>query len=327
MNDNYLEVLQQYDGETIEVRRGRGAWICERSDGRKLLREYRGSVRRLEFEETVLAKLQTQGIRLVDQYVRNQEGNLITCAGDGAHYILKDWFTDRECLLADSREILTAVGWIARLHLALRSVGWQEEWDLGSILPPGPAKEMERHNREMKRVRTYVSHKRKKNAFELCVMQHFSPWYEQAVAAQEGLAFLENGQRGNRLFLCHGDLNQHHLLMRGNEAIFIEFNQMHRGCQIRDLYHFMRKVMEKHDWNEWLGRAMMEAYDRILPLSREDHDSLYYLFLYPEKYWKQLNYYYNTNKAWAPARSVEKLYRLEQQQENRNRFLASIREN
>ncbi len=36
------------------VRRGRGAWICEYPDGLKLLKEYRGTVKRLEFEDAVL---------------------------------------------------------------------------------------------------------------------------------------------------------------------------------------------------------------------------------------------------------------------------------
>ncbi len=326
MNDNYLEVLEQYEGETAEVRRGRGAWICERSDGRKLLKEYRGSVKRLEFEETVLAELKARGIRLVDQYVRNRDGALLTAAGDGVKYILKDWFADRECSLNEGREILTAAEWIARLHRVLREIPWQEEWDLGSMLPPALEEEMKRHSREMKRVRAYISRKRKKTEFELCVMQHFASFYEQALAAQEGLELLEKQQESGRLFLCHGDLNQHHVLLRGQEAVFIEFNQMHRGNQMTDLYHFMRKVMEKHDWNEKLGMAMMERYDQVLPLGKEDRECLFYLFLYPEKYWKQLNYYYNANKAWVPARSVDKLKGLERQQESRGRFLERIRE-
>ena len=43
----------------------------------------------------------------------------------------------------------------------------------------------------------------------------------------------------------------------------IEFNRMHLGMQMEDLYHFMRKVMEKHDWNLKLGSSMLEAYSRI----------------------------------------------------------------
>ena len=325
MNDCYLEVLQQYEGETLEVRRGRGAWICERNDGLKLLKEYRGTLRRLEFEEAVLHELRDQGIQAVDQYVRNRDGELITAAPDGTKYILKDWFPDRECNLKDGREILTCTGRIAGLHRALRQIAWKEDWNLGSIVPPGIAEEMRRHSREMKRVRNFISGKRKKSEFELCVMQHFEEFYEQALRAQDELELLWRKQGQDRLFLCHGDLDQHHVLVGSADVAFIEFNQMHRGCQIADLYRFMRKVMEKHGWNERLGLAMIESYDHVLPVDREDRECLYYLFLYPEKYWKQLNYYYNANKAWIPPKNVEKLKAIEEQQEGRNRFLSNIR--
>ena len=53
MNDSYLEVLKQYEGEVTNVRRGRGAWICEYPDGLRLLKEYRGTIKRLEFEDAV----------------------------------------------------------------------------------------------------------------------------------------------------------------------------------------------------------------------------------------------------------------------------------
>ena len=325
MNDSYLEVLQQYEGETVNVRRGRGAWICERSNGIKLLKEYRGTLKRLEFEETVLQKLQEQGGWAVDQYVRNQEDSLLTTAEDGTKYVLKDWFLDRECNLKDTGEILTAVSHIAGLHRAFRKIPWQEPWNLGSMLPPGMGEEMKRHTREMKRVRNFISSKRKKSEFELCVMQHFDAFMAQALEAQKGLELLGANQSENRLFLCHGDLDQHHILMRYDGVDFIEFNQMHCGDQMTDLYRFMRKVMEKHAWNERLGAAMMEAYERAMPISQTDRTYLYYLFLYPEKYWKQLNYYYNANKAWIPAKSVEKLKNLELQQEERNRFLSKIK--
>lgn len=324
MNDNYLDVMEQYEGETLEVRRGRGAWIFERSDGVKLLKEYRGSIKRLEFEETVLGELKARGIGSVDQYVRNRSGELVTAAEDGTKYILKDWFVNRECNLKDSREILAAVTWIARLHQAFRQIPWQEEWDLGSIVPPRLSVEMKRHTREMKRVRTFVSGKRKKSEFELCVMEHFSEFYGQALDAQNGLELLEGRQDQSRLFLCHGDLNQHHLLMGAGDVAVIEFNQMHRGKQMADLYHFMRKVMEKHGWDERLGLAMTEGYDKVLPMDEEDRKCLYYLFLYPEKYWKQLNYYYNANKAWTPVRNVEKLRSLKEQQGARVRFLERL---
>lgn len=162
MNDNYLDVLRKYEGEEWEVRRGRGAWICQSPRGIKLLKEYRGSLKRLEFEEAILQELKNQGICQVDQYIRNQDGELITTGDDGTKYILKDWFADRECNLKDSREVLSAVAWMARLHRAFRTISWREEWNLGSMQPPGLSEEMERHSREMKRVRMFIRNKRKK---------------------------------------------------------------------------------------------------------------------------------------------------------------------
>ena len=126
-------------------------------------------------------------------------------------------------------------------------------------------------------------------------------------------------------FLCHGDLDQHHILPGKQEAVFIEFSQMHLGHQVSDLYRFMRKVMEKHGWDEYLGGAMLDAYDAVQPMGAKERQYLYFLFLYPEKYWKQLNYYYNANKAWIPEKNVEKLKTLESQREARGRFLSRIK--
>ena len=58
MNDKYEEVLKQYALQVRGVRRGRGAWICETDQGMKSLKEYQGTLKRLEFEDQVLCQLQ-----------------------------------------------------------------------------------------------------------------------------------------------------------------------------------------------------------------------------------------------------------------------------
>ena len=266
MNERTTEVLEQYELEVQSKRRGRGAWICETSQGLKLLREYKGTVKRLEFEEQIMNVLQNQKTCRTDQYMRNREGELLSVA------------------------------------------------------------EMERHNREIVRTRNYIRKKRRKSDFERAVSGSFAIFYEQAQEAAGGLkAQIErNGEPEN--YLCHGDLNQHHILLaEENEMAVIEFNRMHRGVQVEDLYHFTRKILEKHGWDLRLGMRLLETYDRILPLNAQERTYLYYLFLYPEKYWKQLNFYYNAGKAWIPVRSIEKLQKLEEQQTARNLFLEAIR--
>lgn len=347
MNEKYVEALEQYEMDIISVRKGRGSWICETKNGCRLLKEYRGTVKRLEFEDQVLGILDTRGSLRADRYIRNKEGGLLTVTGDGTRYILKDWFVDRECNIRDGFEIRQALSRLAMLHSQLRTVEFKEEWSMGSSLSQPLEEELERHTREMQRTRNYIRSKRKKSDFELCVIGNYDRFFSQAQEAVKGIQGLWTGgeeeaeyeydsleaaeirkpagSKGEKpVFLCHGDLDQHHVLMGPGYTAVIEYNRMHMGIQIADLYRFMRKVMEKHGWDEELGMSMLDSYERVLPMDHEERSCLYYLFLYPEKYWKQLNFYYNANKAWIPGRNIDKLHGLEDQQQQRNSFLKRL---
>ena len=327
MNDWSAEVTGTYGLQVENLRKGRGAWILETDGGLKLLKEYKGSVKRLEFEEQVLAAVNGQSGLKVDQYQRNLEGGLLSVAEDGTKYIVKDWFSDRECNLKDMREVLFAVRQTAMLHRLFRNVCHKEEWNLKSMVSPPLYEAMERHNREFKKARAFIRGKRKKSEFELCVIASYDEFYQQAAEAKEGMEalFLKEGKTlMEQYHVCHGDLDQHHLLMGDTYVAVTEFSRMHLGLQVEDLYHFLRKVMEKNDWDRALGRAMLEAYERVLPFGSLEKKCLYYLFLYPEKYWKQMNFYYNANKAWIPVRNTEKLLGLKRQQEARMRFVNSL---
>lgn len=327
MNDWNTEVIGQYELEVEAMRKGRGAWIFETDRGLKLLKEYKGSVKRLEFEELVLGAMAEAGSLKVDQYMRNREGELVSAAGDGTRYVVKDWFSDRECDLKDTGEILSVVRQIAVLHKLLRNVEAREEWNLKSMISPPLYEAMDKHNRELKKARTFIREKRRKNEFELSVIGSFDGFYDQALHAAKGMAelFLREGEAlKDSYYVCHGELNQHHILMGRSYVAVTEFSKMHLGLQVEDLYYFMRKVMEKHDWSCSLGASMLEAYERVLPMSPVERECLCYLFLYPEKYWKQINFYYNANKAWIPARNAEKIENIRAQQERRERFIEVI---
>ena len=321
MYDQYTEALEQYEMQVHAVRKGRGAWICETDRGIRLLKEYRGTAKRLEFEDEVLSCLDLEGVLRADRYVRNREGSLLSVSGDGTRYVLKEWFDEPECDLKDARQVRLAVSRLATLHQMLRAVSIKEEWDMGSIRAESLREEFARHNREMKKARAFIRTKRVKTEFELSVMGSFDRFFEQAQQASRGLSKLLGREDALKTALCHGSIDQHHLLMGDGYTAIIEYNQLHLGLQAEDLYRLMRKVMERQGWDVWLGKMMMEAYEAVRPMEAVERESLYYMFLYPEKYWKQLNFYYNTNKAWISARNIEKLKVLEEQQSAREQFL------
>lgn len=92
-----------------------------------------------------------------------------------------------------------------------------------------------------------------------------------------------------------------------------------------DLYDFLRKILEKNNWDTRTGIGVIEAYSRGRTLSAEEKKVFFALLLYPEKYWKQLDFYYNSKKAWVSAKNHEKLKRICSQETERKQFLSDVK--
>lgn len=104
----------------------------------------------------------------------------------------------------------------------------------------------------------------------------------------------------------------------------VNFEKCLRDRQIRDLYLLMRKLLEKTDWPVALGRELMTAYEKAASVSAYAYIDLYYRLAYPEKFWKIVNFYYNSGKAWIPQRNQEKLDKLLAQEQQKKNFLETV---
>ena len=94
--------------------------------------------------------------------------------------------------------------------------------------------------------------------------------------------------------------------------------------QVTDLSNFMRKMLEKNDWNEELGFSLLESYEKVRPLTACEYKQLYIILLFPEKFWKIANHYYNSHKAWLSGRDIDKLDKVIAQEDLRVGFLEKL---
>ena len=82
--------------------------------------------------------------------------------------------------------------------------------------------------------------------------------------------------------------------------------------------------MEKHGWKERLGDSMINAYAAVKPLTEAEVEYLKIRLIYPEKFWKTAHAYYYSNKAWIPAKNIEKFKTVIRQTKEKERFLEKI---
>lgn len=330
MSERGLDVLDKYDVTVLRTAKVRGALMFETDNGAFILKEFKGSESRIGLEAGILNALAER--ICVETYVRNTEGGFVTESEEGIKYIVKTWHEGRECNVRDIKEVCLAVRILGWLHFELNKLedsGAFESNITDGANPENHAFETEslsdlfgRHNRELRRVRTYIKGRKSRNSFERLILDSFDMFNEQAVQA---LKTARNAEPAIPVRWCHGQFSHHHIVLGTRVNVITEFSHMHRGIQMDDLYYFARKVLEKNRWDLKLGKAIFDAYNSVRNISQEEWDYLYIMFLYPEKYWKQLNYYYNSNKVWIPEKNVDKLKTIISQQPAREIFLSELK--
>lgn len=330
MNDRAVSVLGNYEIEVLRTWKGRGAILCESDRGLLILKEYSGRRDRIVFQDALLERIKKQGFDGAESVLKTKGGEFIVYDQDRVPYILKTYFEGRECNVRDSRECIRAVKTLARLHTA----ACLREGDIAG-LEGQPRfrmdKEYEKHNKELRRVRKYLRGKGQKTNFEIFLLQQYDYFLQLALRAeQEAAACLKEGREGDgaTCYICHGDYQHHNILViQGDEErmAVVNFEKCICDNPVRDLYLFMRKLLEKSGWSSEVGSLLLNAYREERELEKEDYAQLYYRFLYPEKFWKIVNFYYNSGKAWIPGRNMEKLEKLLGQEQDKMRFLENYK--
>lgn len=310
--DYGLSTLEQYGLTAETTARTRGALLCRTQKGLLILREFTGSEKKLGKQQELLLALKEKGI-CVDSFLPNQEGSLVSRDKDDAAFTLQYWYEGRECDTKSREDILRSVSTLARLHTVMKLAPAEEyrEKSLREVYV--------RHNQEIRKIRKFIRKKGASGVFEKEFLASAEWFLKRGELALEMLE--ESGYEALRKeaweegAVCHGEYSQHNVLMMKGETAVTNFGHWSFDIQMSDLYRFMRKILEKYNWDLPLAREMLKAYHKIRPVSRREWENLKVRFTYPEKYWKLANYYYSHNKAWISEKNTEKLRILISQQE------------
>lgn len=332
MNDKAVALLEQYDVEVLRTRKGRGAYLCDTDQGVLIFKEYEGTESRLLLQDNLLRHVQAENKVKVDMIIPAKSGELLVKDKDGVRYILKTYYEGRECNIYEKEECLLAMELLAKLHGCMMQVPGLPQQNAETVQKgtPGPQnvtlREYEKHNNEMVRVRNYLRKKKQKQPLERRLYSVMDAYIAQAKQVtgdwRRYVQDLDLTEPADTYY--HGNYQYHNIIYYEKDWYIVNFEKCQQGSQVRDVYLLLRKLLEKNDWHPEFGRELLEAYKKLHPLSACDALDLYYRLSYPEKFWKIVNFYYNSPKAWIPERNMEKLEKLLRQEQNRQIFLEKV---
>lgn len=314
-------ILSQYEMEVYEVTKGRGTYICNTSKGKFVLTGFRGSKEKGDLLREYLSKLKNHGF-IVEQIEINKNGEAVTVDEEtGERYILKDYIAGPELNVNRVKELKDATTLLAEYHNISNDIEWKELE--GTMLCAQNVKEEKaRHYRELIKARNYMRSKKKKNDFERIYLSQYDGMFQ---IAKKSLDLLEKETEDViTTGIGHGDYNQHNVLFVDGHWQIVNFENFGMRWCILDVANFLRKMLEKNDWEINVGVEIIDAYRKKKPLTEADWEKLYALLLFPEKFWKVTNHYMNSRKTWISQRDIEKLKKVIEQEGKRLHFMQNL---
>lgn len=323
-------VFEQFGLSVYRTMRGRGAYICETNQGIKLLRETSYKEEKYAKEDYITRKLKEQGFAAVDVFERTMEGSLLAEDDDKKKYYLKSWFDAGECDVKSFHEVMNACGAIAKVHKFLKNITIvPEEVTFHMPVAISLEEKYSRKIREMKMVSNYLRKKKGKTDFERAAYESMGSFMQEATDTMNYMGRSSYPQVFCKAVatgvLAHGSCNHHNILNGRGYVAVVNFERATMNLPITDLYDFMRKILEKYNWDMKLAYRMLDEYNKVHTITENDMETLALLFAFPEKYFKIMDHYFNSSKAWIPDKDIDKLDVVLKQNEARLRFVESLK--
>lgn len=319
--DQSISVLEQYELEIKGIRKGRGSLIISCKEGEFVLKEYSGSEEKASIQKRITERIAQNTDVLVQQIVCSKDGRLCVEEPDSSRYILQTYMDGRECDIKDLKECVSATKAMAKMH---KQMYLEQSGEYCYPAAYSLKDEFCKRNNELRRIRRYLKEKKQKNEFERYINKHFNYFFEAALEAEreweayEKYAIPEN----NTLQFCHGDFQHHNVWVNNyREMMILQFEKIMPDLPCRDLYLFMRKLLEKSNWDCNIGKSLLESYEAERPLPFAERISMIYRFAYPEKFWKIANYYFNNKRSFMPEKNMEKFEKVLEQEQQKKFFV------
>ncbi|NJD01779.1 MAG: CotS family spore coat protein [Ruminiclostridium sp.] len=291
--------------------------------GRKILKRMMFSSERILFIHGAKEHLVKNGFENVDRYVKTIKDE--PCfTFDNANYVMCDFLEGRECNFDNDNEARKAAELLASMHSAskgYKAPGGSKIQDELGRLPAYFNKRLE----DIKKLRKLA--KKGKSKFDHMFLDnadYFIGLGEQAVTELENSRYgnLVNEARTDGSF-CHHDFTHHNIICNEDAFSLINFDYCCFELKIYDLANLIRRKMRKCNWDMDKAILILDGYNSVERLSRDEIAVMKLILQFPQKFWRVVNRYYNSRRSWSERSFIVKLQEVIDEVGGHRKFIDS----
>ncbi|GAB6169197.1 CotS family spore coat protein [Clostridium carnis] len=322
-----FEIERQFDMKIEVIKANKGVYYLKSNKGERCLKKINYGPQKLLFVYGAKEHLVKNGFDSVDKYFLNIDGEPYALVNEDL-YTLSEWLEGRECDFHNIDEVKLAAKTLAKMHEASKGYDPPENSKLKSDLGRWPHL-MSKRIKSFDKMRDMVRKKNNKNSFDLLYIKSMEFYKEIAKKALKTL--LESDYERlcevaeEEKSFCHHDFTYHNIILNKDDVHVIDFDYCKREIRVFDISNFMIKVLKRVDWNIEFAKGIIEAYNEVSPLKKEEYKVLYAYLQFPQRYWRLANRYYYNEVNWGQNTFSNKIESIISEQELMLKFLEEFK--
>jgi CotS family spore coat protein len=315
-----MAVMHKYDFELVNAEKLRSVYKIITNNGTFCLKRMRHGRSKVKNICILIEELRLNKFTNVAKYLRTKEGAFYVSYKKDIFY-LTEWLEGLECDLTDIDEAINCTKLLAQFHNASSKINHNKIHIRNNLkdLPRVFASNLN----DLEKFKRIITNKRIKNEFDVLFLENIEDFYNRGMSALNMLNKSKYYKSSNdKKILCHTSFCYENIIKKDGKYFIVDLDSIMIDFQVNDLGKFIRRLMFKkaYGWNFKFAKALIEAYNSINRLNKEDLEIMLCFIIFPYKFWKLGNKRYTKQKKWAEAKYLHKLNKITSHNETQDKF-------
>ncbi|MBC8059138.1 MAG: CotS family spore coat protein [Clostridiaceae bacterium] len=319
-----LSVMKKYDFEVHNIIKARSAYKLETDKGSICLKRMKHGKNKAHNGNLLVKELNHNNFYNTSKYICTKEGLLFVNINKLVFYVT-EWINGYECDLGSITEAENCSKLLAEFHIATNKIN-TKGFDIKNNLKNWP--EIFNGNlNDLERFKSVIQRKKLKSEFDLKYLSHIESFYNTGrslIGLLDASDYykLSKAAMENKT-ICHDSFYYQNIIKAEEKYYIIDLDSIIIDLQINDLGKFIRRLMYKteYQWNFDKALLIINAYNSVYKLSKNEYEVMIALIMFPHKFWKLGKKRYEKYKNWNEAKYLHKLDRLINYHEPQQKFL------